>query len=161
MKTKTVKNQQLPITCFIFGRTFMQKGIGAYPYECMHKDEHPNAMVYHSDKGGWTTDTEPAFLMRDKSQDVFDVETARTCWFSTEVGKKQNGLIHREIEFHNADNSIVGLVKYGKTLGVAVILHYETFNEQNVAFNAQELAVELVKKHSKVEDVHILDSADK
>lgn len=33
--------------------TFRPVGIGAYPYECIAKDKHPNSMIYVSEGNGW------------------------------------------------------------------------------------------------------------
>ena len=35
------------------GQRLKPVGVGKQPYECAAKDEHPDAMIYMSDGGGW------------------------------------------------------------------------------------------------------------
>lgn len=41
-----------PDTVLHLGNVFRAVGIGRYPYDCISRDKHPNAMIYHSD-GAW------------------------------------------------------------------------------------------------------------
>lgn len=43
-----------PETIERYGKVLKAIGIGKYPYECICKDKHPEAMIYQSETGGWT-----------------------------------------------------------------------------------------------------------
>ncbi len=47
-------------------------GRGMFPYECTAKDEHPDAMLYYSQSGGWAHEFDAVFLERDVSRDEFE-----------------------------------------------------------------------------------------
>jgi len=53
---QAVRDRLLPESFEYMGKTFKAVGRGAYPYECIMKDEHPNAMIYKSETGSWCTE---------------------------------------------------------------------------------------------------------
>lgn len=69
----------LPQTITLWGKQLHAIGRGKYPYDCISKDEHPNAMIYSSPEGGWTHEFDPfaaaAIATLNASEQVEDVRT--------------------------------------------------------------------------------------
>ncbi len=51
-----VNNKEYPDKIEYCGKTLLPIGVGKYPYDCIAKDKHPDAMIYKSDTGSWTLD---------------------------------------------------------------------------------------------------------
>jgi hypothetical protein len=63
-----------PKTIRIWNDTYIQAGMGAYPYNCILKKEHPNAMIWVAGRDTsqtWVSEHDLLFLTRDRSLDTY------------------------------------------------------------------------------------------
>ena len=70
-----------PFRIKIYGRWLYAYGYGAYPYDCISKDKHPDALIYYGD-GSWTIglDSDYSFSHRDLSKDSFETTEPINQW---------------------------------------------------------------------------------
>jgi len=50
-----LSDKPYPREIVYLGTTLKAIGLGAYPYDCKAKDDYPNAMIYQSETGAWTS----------------------------------------------------------------------------------------------------------
>ncbi len=48
------------------------KGMGKYPYECIHKDKNPNSFIFVSEDGGWLASDE--FILIDAENEIYTTD---------------------------------------------------------------------------------------
>ena len=69
----------LPKTIALWGKQLHAIGRGKFPYDCISREEHPNAMIYSSPEAGWTHEFDPfaaaAIAKCKASEQVEDVKT--------------------------------------------------------------------------------------
>lgn len=59
MSTKHTPRPDLPEVITLWGKELRAIGRGKFPYECIAKDKHPDAMIYSSPDAGWTHEHDP------------------------------------------------------------------------------------------------------
>ncbi len=72
---RTPPPEPFPQSIMVWGQRYWARGVGAYPYDCIARDNHPHAMIYTNTPdgpGAWITSEDALYRERDRQHDVYE-----------------------------------------------------------------------------------------